>query len=588
MKISWKKNALRICLLLFITTYLVQGKGFLVSDYDTNPPKIGSRALNERIITTNKNFIPHGPLNIRGETALLEAVQTEGWSGNGTVNNPFIISGYNFSGPIDWLNDTSPNKVLLSVGLTDYHIHITNNIFTDYATGISAHRAGNVTIENNTVYSTHIGISIASGTNIHLKNNLFFENSRSMDIHDSSNIFVEDNRIYDSYTGVEIIQSEGILVHKNELRGNLDSIRSVISNNITIISNDVSRSHSKQTGSGIKIEGILRTGSGIISQNYQTLILNNSVNGFWDGIEVSDCNYGGNQINISKNLINVNARGITALNSSRIFIQNNTIFNNERWGVYAETSRSLTIKGNDFIGNRYYLFKPSWLNTDMINENQVKEIRQSAIKDWSASSQIEFKNNFWDDHVIDLNLDGYSDSPYVLNGSLQDDMPYSNPHQHLTSDPNLHIVSIPKILFPLAYESLQGPIEIFWIESKDYPNGHNIVYHISLGVEDQNGSYDPFKVQQWTVLVSDLDYQNATWDTNLIINGWYHLKIEAVCENGHSVFDTSDHAFSIGLDRQRNELRGESASGFSFSFTLILFVGIALSVRVKKRKRKGK
>ncbi len=561
-----------------------------------------------RITSSSNQFISHDEIDITGNADFLSIAENEGWTGNGTKDFPIIISGYNFTGVRD--ENLIPNQQLICIMNVDIHFVIQNCYFTNYKIGILIFTSSNGLITNNTIHTTEMGIRLTYSSNITITNNDLFDNqaSGSINIKGSENISISNNYIHDQMEGVYIYDSFNISIVNNSFDNNVKSIRSIISNNILINSNSIYTSDQSINKAGILIEGKIWTGKGYYETgNFSTVITSNKINYSSAGIEILYCEYDENlsgigssasdlasedPIIIRNNIINNNRIGISTKNSSFISITNNTIFNNEEWGVYFDESTDINVQWNDFIGNHYYLYQENWINENEITAMEVESsLSQCNLTSSETDQNILFSENFWDDHrddTKDINKDGIYDTAYNVSGvTIKDNSPTTEPRQHLMSNElSLHIISVPKVLYPLGYDSLKGIISVSWFPSHDFPDNHSIKYSIFYGLEDLlNGTYDPKKVTEWILLEDNLSSTRFEWDTDLMPDGWYHIKITAECEKSNIiVFDTNDRAFSIGINRQKNELRKDennSIPGMSLIITLSVFIVITIHRRKK-------
>jgi len=587
-----KSKFLRLVFFMIIVSLLFN---FQILNESKNNNHQFLHPLNKKVSRTTSSsnqFISHDEIDITGNADFLSIAKNEGWTGNGTKDFPIIISGYNFTGVRD--ENSIPNQQLICIMNVDIYFVIQNCYFTNYKIGILIFTSSNGLITNNTIHTTEMGIRLTYSSNITITNNDLFDNqaSGSINIIGSENVSISNNYVHDQKHGVYMYNSFNISITNNTFENNHRSIRSIISNNISIDSNLIYTSDQSIERAGILIEGKLWTGKDYETGNYNTVITNNKINSSSEGIKILYCDYYENTIIIRNNIIHNNGIGVSAKGSSFVSITNNTIFNNEEWGVYFDESHDIDVQWNDFIGNHYYLYQENWISESEITAMEVESsLSQCNLTSSETDQNILFRENFWDDHEKkskDINKDGFFDTAYNVSGiNVQDNSPTTEPKQHLVSNElPLHIISVPKVLFPLAYDSLKGVISVSWYSSHDFPDNHSIKYSIFYGLENLlNGTYDPKKVTEWILLKNNLSSTSFDWDTNLMLNGWYHIKITAECEEDHIiVFDTNDRAFSIGINREKNELRKDennSIPGMSLIVAFSVFIIIAIHRKKK-------
>jgi hypothetical protein len=101
------------------------------------------------------------------------------------------------------------------------------------------------------------------------------------------------------------------------------------------------------------------------------------------------------------------------------------------------------------------------------------------------------------------------------------------PYYHNVSHPALPIV---KIEYPDNYRTINGSLEIQWF-AFDHEDGFNVP--ISLYYSIDNG-------HNWTLIEKNVTNNGYySWDTTIIPNGVYSVKIETNDSDGHRRFDTS-------------------------------------------------
>ncbi|MFX1506643.1 MAG: right-handed parallel beta-helix repeat-containing protein [Promethearchaeota archaeon] len=509
-------------------------------------------------VSETQAYIERGPITITSDTELNNSVVT-GFKGNGTIDDPILIDGYNI---------TAPSGNLISIIDTTYYFCISNCILNGLTTagrGIDLQNVQHGTIVNNTITNCNsfvISVSVESKFNT-IDNNTLCNNNNGVYLYDTSNNTITGNWVFDNNgDGFHVGgKSNNNSIFNNTIYDNQDGIvlessyTNLISGN-KIFNNDYtgisfldygSGGSHNNTITGNRIYGHQNSGIDIQASKLN-LISNNTVynnNGF--GINLGDPNpshnntirnntvYGSgwagialissdnntierNSVYINNNGINVgnsnhntfianlvydnSPRGIVVSDSQVNNFHNNVIFNNAEWGISIESSSiNNTVQFNDFSGN---------------NAGNQQALDQ-------ATNSI-FANNYWSDWTMI--------GSYAIAGSAgnQDLSPLMNPY-HL---------SVPIITAPTAENlTLTGIVSIQWSASID-SFGHSLTYSVLYSTND-GGS--------WTTLASDLKTTNHTFDTMLIADGPILFKIQATDSIGFTSIFISEETYLIENDQ---------------------------------------
>ncbi|MFW9856991.1 MAG: right-handed parallel beta-helix repeat-containing protein, partial [Candidatus Thorarchaeota archaeon] len=422
--------------------------------------------------------------------------------------------------------------------------------------------ANNITISNNELFSSYLdegALNIVQSNDIKITGNYFHNNSKAIHIRNSDNL----------------------IMMLNNFANNNHGIYSLMANNVTIASNNLSQTEDNYRGHGMEILGKYWDGKRTHYGGSNVLVRDNFVSGKSTGVRVYDYP----NLSIIHNVIHENSFGIEVQNSSVLHIRNNTLYNNELWAIKLRDSLNVAIQWNDVIGNRLDVFYDEWIDIADLTAQDVRDNISQIHEYHELGTKNTIESNYWGrETVVDLDNDQVVDFPIKIGGNVynEDSSPLTAPKQHLTAG-NLHFITPPRLLFPIGFESLSGLVNVTWEPSQDYPYDHSISYNVFYGICNQSIN-DSEKCIQWnSVGTGKLVASNFMWDSNLVPNGWYHIKIVATDSAGISAFDTNDRIFSIGLNRKKNELRLENpSSGFLISVNL-LFGMLLISVWRKRR-----
>ncbi len=168
-------------------------------------------------------YISHGPIYISSDADFASQAQAEGWPGNGTSENPYIIEGYNLTGSASALITISSVTVHFIIrnnfisgsssqnGIGIQLINVTNgqvidNIIKDTTTrGISIDTSQQTSVMNNTVQNVGCDlIAVSYSHHIQIMNNTVHDSidCRSIYLFRSNSTIVQGNVVYNVRWGI--------------------------------------------------------------------------------------------------------------------------------------------------------------------------------------------------------------------------------------------------------------------------------------------------------------------------------------------------------------------------------------------------
>lgn len=200
---------------------------------------LSSGAQNESTMSSS-SLSYYAPIKILNNSDLMNQANQEGWSGNGSYNNPYKIESIQFQ-------SVTANGIAIDLENTSYYVIIQNDSFINLSgTGIYLQGVKNVKVVNNVIYQTNdIGVG-AYNSNVTISdnsfvltqntslsiyncfcmitNNSFFNNygysifvSNSQDtIHFVNNTFFNQNS-QPNYNGIYFYKSSNIVFTSNTL-----------------------------------------------------------------------------------------------------------------------------------------------------------------------------------------------------------------------------------------------------------------------------------------------------------------------------------------------------------------------------------
>ncbi|MFO7619016.1 MAG: NosD domain-containing protein, partial [Thermoplasmata archaeon] len=164
-------------------------------------------------------YTAHAPIFISGDEDFATQASAEGWAGNGTEGNPYIIQGYEINGTLygyGYCMLFEMTTVYFEV--LDCNLHST----TDFDEGIFLYQVQNARFYNNTITATMCAFDVGESSYNRIENNYISNNMYGLYLWYSSNITITRNTISSSSEhGIYIDQSAGNTLYHNNILGNL-------------------------------------------------------------------------------------------------------------------------------------------------------------------------------------------------------------------------------------------------------------------------------------------------------------------------------------------------------------------------------
>ncbi len=304
---------------------------------------------------------PHSPIVIDGDANFSATALLEGWPGDGSHGNPYIIDGLDIE-----LGGAVGNCI--SIRNTRVHFTIRNcNLIgasgEDFGAGINIENVTHGELLNNIVEGNRLGIFVANSHYSAISDNTCFNNTESgiwLTGSDSNTVVnntcyrnlwgiklggdpmtggegahsnnVADNVCNNNYIGIYLYRSESNTLDNNTCNYNrYTGIYNFWSWKCTVVNNNCSNN----IGQGIYLDG---SGDNTVANNICT---NNEV-----GIFILD-SYSNNVFN---NICFNNSNGIALSSSSSNTVANNTCTNNNEWGIFIWDSDSNIVTDNTYSG----------------------------------------------------------------------------------------------------------------------------------------------------------------------------------------------------------------------------------------------
>jgi parallel beta-helix repeat protein len=308
-------------------------------------------------------YIPHDPFRINSNAEFASMAGSEGWLGDGSPGNPYIIEGYDING--------SGYGYCIYIGNTTVHFKIKDSYLHEaigggnypyYAdSGIILYNVRNSIIANNNASLNYdYGIFLDSSNNNTITNNVAYSNNGNGIYLDSSdfNTITNNNASLGGSYGIELLSSHNNTITNNNASNNYYGILLYFSSNNTIINNTVSSNN---------IWGIY-----LYSSSSNTITNNTASNSEW-GITLRESS---NSNIIANNTVLKNEYGIYIRDSINSKITHNTVNSNQFHGILLSISSSNTITKNTVVSNKQYgIALVTFSNSNILTDNNVSNNR---------------------------------------------------------------------------------------------------------------------------------------------------------------------------------------------------------------------
>ncbi len=349
-----------------------------------------------------KQQTDHFPMEINGNTDLVNQASTEGWAGNGSRTNPIIISDYR----IIAMSDHG-----VEIENVDLHLIIDNlNITRANDAGIRISGSSNITIRGNLLYAmvSADAIRLESSTDCSVINN-------TMDMFDQIVIGYNGIRLVDSPENrisnntVARMVNNGIMISGTSDRNEISHNYLDESSNVGVLvdseNNQIHHNTAFGNGWGIKVTG----DDNLVSSNRLKR------NGY--GITLS----GGHNNLVRENIATRNFKGINVISALYNRIVDNYVAKSDSFGVELYTNSG---SGNQVFANHFYYNNGSGASFKQENV-QASDLNPGNY--WYNTTSE--RGNFWYDwRGVDGNSDGIVDLSYpVAGGGSRDMKPLKNP-----------------------------------------------------------------------------------------------------------------------------------------------------------------
>ncbi len=332
--------------------------------------------------SVSETLVDHDPISIDGNPDFINQVTTEGWLGNGSSLDPYIIENYNFN------NLTGS---LVEIRNTNLSFKIINCYLFNGDFGIYLYNVKNGNIDNNTLIGNRFSIynyNVSKGEIIN--NKIINSEGDSIRLYFSEENFISNNSVTNNAGfAIRLGSSNKTFILNNSIFNNTAGIYLTSSINNSILENEISNN----SGSGIRL---------LDSQYIE--IFNNDIfnNGGWED------------------------SGIHIDHSNNNFVKNNTIFNNGFYGIYLDSSNFTTVERNNCSLNERYGITLGSYSSEYASHNYISNNLMQDNGNYGIIMHSGINNTIYNNSVSESGYDGIYLYEWVNNSIIEDNTLFNN------------------------------------------------------------------------------------------------------------------------------------------------------------------
>ncbi len=284
--------------------------------------------------------VPSPAIEIHSNAEFIAKANSEGWTGNGTASNPYIIDG---------LDIVSETWYGINIWNVDLHFQISNCFLKNMGQSLILSNVAHCKLINNTVVNSYWGIWVSHSYNINITNNTIMNGGNAVYFRGSFNCTISHNTIFNnSVVGIWLEESNKTVITSNSVSNNCQSgrggghsgsrrdggIKLSGSCNISLIDNFVHEN----------FYGGINTGGSFHISYINNTIFDNTDHGIYLGYL--------NQNTFTHNIVSNNTGvGISFYHSYNNSLFNNLIINNSEGGIGFSESWNNTLSANNLTRN---------------------------------------------------------------------------------------------------------------------------------------------------------------------------------------------------------------------------------------------
>ena len=349
-----------------------------------------------------ESYTHHDQIWIQSNEEFHAQAALESWTGDGSKETPYVITGYLFD------CESQPLRIWHTTVYWIFTDNIIDGVGSDIQCGSWIENVTNGAIVDNEVHNRHAGLAIA----------------------DIENFTITDNYIHDCWgRGIELFgEMEKTLIQNNIIENiGMSGIYSVTSRECTIKDNSISN--------------VDNNGIALMGSSPGCIVTGNTIsNCVAMGIMVAQCENGNVSYNTVSNVVSqgvylyspvncivtgniiheVDGSGLRILNSEFGEITDNEISNCTENGVFLGSGENTTVQWNLVSNSSVYSMNLGLHSSHIIVRYNtfIGNGETCQIYDAGTSNDVTF--NFYDDWVSpDEDSNGFVDLPYCFDGSAE-------------------------------------------------------------------------------------------------------------------------------------------------------------------------
>jgi parallel beta-helix repeat protein len=428
-------------------------------------------------------------------------------SGNNITNNGngIVILSSSSNNTVSGNNIIDNNFYGIVYLYSSFNNTLSGNNITNSDTGVYLYASSNNTISGNNITNNDwYGVYLHNSCNNNTVSGNSFVNDGLVVYHSFGNtvvdnlvdgkplVYLEDisNLVVEDAGQVILVNCNRIRVENLTLSNTSMGVQLSNTNSTTITGNNITNSRIGvflQVSSNNTVSGNSFVNDGLyVIDSFGNTVVDNLVNDkplvYLEDISDLVVEDAGQVILVNCNRIRVEnltlsntSVGAQLWNTNSTTITDNDITGNVE-GVFLHSSSSNTISGNNItdngIGSRFYSSSNdnTVYNNNFINNQQVL-LSSSVNNKWDNGCE----GNFWSDFVgTDSNGDGIGDTPYIIDGSNQDNYPLMNPYWNpadINHDLKVDIFDV--VTACVAYSST--PSDVKWNPHCDIAEPYGVI-----------------------------------------------------------------------------------------------------------------